>query len=127
MWFQRDGAPPHWFGDARAGVTEMFGNKWIGRLGPEEQERRNSNDGEGPIPWPARSLDFSVNDFFLWGHVKGDVYKTRPADPDDLKDRIRQSIQNFPPNVLHSLQAECLKRYRACITVNGRHFEHIIG
>ena len=65
----------------------MFGNKW---LGPEEQERRNNNDGEGPIPWPARSPDFPVNDFFLWGHVKGDVYKTRPADPDDLKDQIRQ-------------------------------------
>ena len=69
---------------------------------------------------------FFISGLFLWGYVKGDVYKTRPANPKELKERIRVSIQNIPPEVLRSLQYAALRIYEACIDVNGRHVEHLI-
>ncbi|KAJ4447690.1 hypothetical protein ANN_09698 [Periplaneta americana] len=32
----------------------------------------------GVINWPARSLDLSAPDYFLWGYLKGKVYQEQP-------------------------------------------------
>ena len=53
MWFQHDGAPPQYFGEAREFLNERFPNRWIGRA--------------GPVAWPARSPDLTPLDFFFWG------------------------------------------------------------
>ena len=45
MWFQHDGAPAHYFGEAREFLNENFPNRWIGR--------------GGPVGWPARSPDLT--------------------------------------------------------------------
>ena len=29
----------------------------------------------GPVPWPARSVDLTPLDYFLWGYVKNEIYK----------------------------------------------------
>ncbi|EFN82469.1 hypothetical protein EAI_04729, partial [Harpegnathos saltator] len=34
----------------------------------------------GPIEWPPRSPHLSHNDYFLWGHLKDRVYKTKPQN-----------------------------------------------
>ncbi|XP_071578855.1 histone-lysine N-methyltransferase SETMAR-like, partial [Temnothorax nylanderi] len=74
MWFQQDGHPAHTARATRALLNEKFGNRWIGLYGPHE--------------WPPRSPDLTPLDFFLWGHLKQQVYATRPANAQDLRDRI---------------------------------------
>ena len=58
---------------------QKFNDRWIGR--------------GGPISWAPRSPNLKPLDFFLWGHIKTDIYKTRIKDLDDLKTRITQEIQ----------------------------------
>ena len=59
-WFQMDGAPAHSAVTITHYLNEMFAERWIGKF--------------GPIAWPARSPDLSPNDFFLWGHLKNNIY-----------------------------------------------------
>ena len=42
---------------------------------------------------PPRSPDLTPADFFLWGLLKGKVYKNTPRKIEQLKDAIRQEIQ----------------------------------
>ncbi|KAL3288976.1 hypothetical protein HHI36_003419 [Cryptolaemus montrouzieri] len=67
--FQQDGASPH-FAQVRVFSDDHFPGRWIGRRGPTE--------------WPPRSPDLSPLDFFLWDHLKSIIYKTEPADLNDL-------------------------------------------
>ncbi|KOC60704.1 hypothetical protein WH47_07447, partial [Habropoda laboriosa] len=55
MWFQQDGAPPHYMSAVKSWLNENFRNKWIGR-------RR-------PVSWRPRSSDFSSCDLFLWEYT----------------------------------------------------------
>lgn len=50
IWFQQDGAPPHYGVEVRHYLDEIFPNKWIGR--------------RGAIEWPPRSPDLTPLDFF---------------------------------------------------------------
>ena len=43
--------------------------------------------------WPPRSADLTPANFFLWGLLKGKVYKNTPRTIEQLKDAIRQEIQ----------------------------------
>ena len=43
--------------------------------------------------WPPRSPDLTPAEFFLWGLLKGKVYKNTPRTIEQLKDAIRQEIQ----------------------------------
>lgn len=53
LWWQQDGAPPHYALIVREWLDEWFPRMWIGR--------------RGPIEWPARSPDLTPPDVFLWG------------------------------------------------------------
>lgn len=86
IWFQQDGAPPHYGLEVRQYLDIVFPNHWIGR--------------RGYIEWPARSSDLSPLDYFLWGHVKDRVYKTKPQNLDDIRNRIQQEIQQIPQDTL---------------------------
>lgn len=61
IYFQQDGAPPHYYREARRSVNHLFGNHWVGRLGREDEA----------IQWPARSPDLTPLDFFC-----GELSKT---------------------------------------------------
>ena len=63
--FQKDGAPPYSGLRVRQSLERQLPDQWIGR--------------GGPIPWPARSPDVTPLDFFFWGFVKYQVFKT-PVD-----------------------------------------------
>ena len=64
-WFQHDGASAHFSKVARTWLDQHFTNRWIGR--------------RGEIEWPPRFPDLTLPDFFLWGVVKNDVYKSKPS------------------------------------------------
>jgi len=56
MWFQMDGAPPHWARVVRDFVNVVFGERWIGR--------------GGSVEMPPRSPDLTPLDFFVWGFLR---------------------------------------------------------
>jgi hypothetical protein len=69
----QDRAPPHWGLQVRAFLNRTFPGRWIGR--------------DGPKPWPPRSPDITPLDFFRWGYVKSNVFRTPVNGLDDLKTR----------------------------------------
>ena len=66
-WFVQDGAPAHKRLTVRDTLRAAFGNRVIGL--------------EFGIEWPPRSPDLTPCDFFLWGHVKNQVFKNQDSSP----------------------------------------------
>lgn len=112
IFFQQDGAPPHYAAPVRAYLNEVFPNRWIGR--------------RGPIEWPARSPDLTPLDYFLWGYLKSKVYVTRPANLEELQARIRQEIHQITPEVIDHVQQEFINRLGYCQVANGAQFQHLL-
>jgi len=56
MYFQHDGAPPHYTRCVREYLNESFPNRWLGR--------------GGLVAWPPRSPYLTTLDYYLWGHMK---------------------------------------------------------
>ena len=111
MFFQQDGAPPHWGRNVRAFLHENFPNRWIGR--------------DGPIPWAARSPDLTPLDFFFWGFVKTAVYATLESVSNlgDLKTSIRSAINDIQEEMLRKTFENVKKRYELCVRIDGGHIE----
>lgn len=111
VWFQQDGATPHYALMVRTYLDEIFPNKWIGR--------------RGTIEWPARSPDLTPLDFYLWGYLKNKVYATQPTSIVDLKDRMTTEIRNISPQTLNKVKEEFYRRLCYCQQLGGEHFEHL--
>ena len=113
LYFQQDGAPPHYSRAVREYLDEVFPEKWIGR--------------RGPIDWPARSPDLTPMDFFFWGVLKDKVYSRKPRSIDDLKNYINDAFQEINTqrdlckNVCQSIRG----RLQSCVTCDGKQFEHL--
>lgn len=112
IWFQQDGAPPHFSARVRDFLNDMFGDQWIGR--------------GGPIDWPPRSPDLTPLDFFLWGYLKDKIYVNKPPDVETLKNRIRTEIRRITPEIISNVINETVKRFGYCQEVNGGHYEYLI-
>lgn len=112
IWFQQDGAPPHWGRVVRNRLDEIFPNRGIGR--------------GGPIQWPPRSPDLTIMDFFMWSWIKSRVYAERIIDVDHLRNRILMAFdylkdhQQLLRNNHRSLEARC----RTCLVEHGAHVEN---
>jgi len=63
-------------------------------------------------------------DFFLWGLLKGKVYKNTPRTFEQLKDAIRQEIQAINVDTLGKLFQNLEKRIQVCLDVKGEQFRH---
>ena len=74
MYFQHDGALPHFSREVRNFLNYRFPGRWIGRGGPHN--------------WPARSLDLSLLDYCVWGWMKELVYSAKVGTRDALLGRI---------------------------------------
>lgn len=110
MFFQQDGAPPHFARIVRRFLDERYPNRWIGR--------------EGPIAWPPRSPDLTSLDFYLWGYLKGVVFEEGPTTREDMENRIRRACEAIPRNVLLSTVAHFQRRLNYCMNANGETFEN---
>lgn len=113
LWYQQDGASPHYAVQVRAYLDQVFPNKWIGR--------------RGTIEWPPRSPDLTPMDYFLWGHLKNVVYKSRPASIEDLKSRIRIECAKITEDIISNVQREFIDRLGYCQAQEGRQFQHLIN
>lgn len=112
VWYQQDGAPPHYSKLARDCITEIFGSQWISR--------------GGPVNWPPRSPDLTSLDFFLWPHLKRTVYNNRPRTLTQLKENITNAISAIPEEMLLNVEAAAWRRLLLCKQNNGQHFEHLL-
>jgi hypothetical protein len=110
--FQQDGAGPHNARIVTNFLNEQFPGRWMGRY--------------GPIRWPARSPDLNPLDFFLWGYCKEIIYRKLPEDVEDLNDKLHHAIWSIDDDILEKTQINLLRRMRACITMDGGHFEHLL-
>ena len=114
MWFMHDGAPPHFSSIARQYLNDQFPGKWIGR--------------NGPVEWPPRSPDLNPIDFYIWGHVKSEVYSTPVTNVDELWERTVATfgaIRNRPGQ-LERVRESMMRRLNGCVAANGQHFEHLM-
>lgn len=112
LWYQHDGAAPHYARIVRTYLNNWRDQQWIGR--------------GGPIAWPPRSPDLTPLDFFLWGYVKGIVYRTVPTTKEDMKNRIRNAFANVTEPMLRNVRETFLRRLNLCIQENGNIFEHLV-
>ena len=68
-WWAQDGAPPHRRRTVTARLAELCGNRVIAL--------------NHQVEWPPRSPDLTPLDFFLWGHLKANVFTSPPTYLDD--------------------------------------------
>ena len=114
IYFQHDGAPPHYTLHVRDYLNESYTNRWLGR--------------GGPIPWPPRSPNLTHLHFYIWGHMKTLVYETNVDSRAALSDRIfaaAEHIRNHLNNIGSATQS-LLMRAENCITAGGGHFEQLL-
>ena len=109
MYFQHDGAPPHYTRHVRDYLNESFHNRWLGR--------------GGPVAWPPRSPDLTPLDYYLWGHMKTLVYETKVESRAALRDHIfaaAEHIRNHQDNIASATQS-LLMCAKNCIGTGGGH------
>jgi hypothetical protein len=105
VWFQQDGATAHTAKGSMGVQREMFPGRLISLR---------------VIPWPARSPDLAACDFFVWGHLKAEVYKRRPRTTDELKAAPQHEIAAIPPEMIRRVMRNFRVRLQMCIENKGR-------
>lgn len=110
IYFQQDGAPPHYSVAVREWLDNHFPEAWIGRRGAME--------------WPARSPDLTPCDFFLWGVLKDRVYGKNPHTLAQLRTEIEDGIQEIERDLCQKVCRSVPSRINQCIAKNGGHFEN---
>ena len=63
-------------------------------------------------------------DFFLWGLLKGKVYKNTPHTIEQLEDAIRREIEAVNIDTLGKVFQNLEKRIQVCLDVKGDQFQH---
>jgi len=114
MYFQHDGAPPHYTRHVREYLNESFPNRWLGH--------------GGPLAWAQRSPDVTPLDYYLWGHMKTLVYETKIESRAALHDHsfaATEHIRNHPDNVASATRS-LLMCAENCLASGGRHFEQLL-
>jgi len=112
MYFQHDGAPPHFSLEVRNFLNYRFPGRWIGRGGPHN--------------WPARSPDLSPLDYCVWGWMKELVYSVKVRTRDALLGRILDAADRIR-NRQRKLQRATRtvhNRAAACVADGGGIFEN---
>jgi len=114
MYFQHDGASPHYTWRVREYLNDYFPNRWLGH--------------GGPVALPPRSPDLTPLDFYLWGHMKTLVYETKVNSKAELCHHIfaaAEHIRNHPDKVASATQS-LLMCVEKCIVAGGGHFEQLL-
>ena len=114
VFYQQDGAPSH---TARLNTNFLdatFPGRWIGK--------------KGPISWPPRSPDLNPCDFFLWGHLKNQLYQygRSYAGLEELKEALRDALGRVTPRMLAETRQNFVDRLTHCTAAAGHLFEHLI-
>ena len=74
--------------------------------------------------WRQGETDLTPADFFIWGLLKGKVYKNAPRTTEQLKDATHQEIQAVNVDTLGKVFQNLEKRIQVCLDVKGDQFQH---
>ena len=110
-WFQQDGASIHTATIVSTHLNKVCKRRWIGL----ESNR---------LFWPPYSPDLSPLDFFLWGYVKDLVFGNNPETTDDLKEKIIQTLNSIPPEMIAKACLSVNERCLNCIEREGERIGH---
>ncbi|XP_071579661.1 uncharacterized protein [Temnothorax nylanderi] len=116
IWFQHNGALPHFGAGPRRILNKVFPQRWIGR--------RNQN--EGGESWPPRSPDLTPFDYYFWGYLKSKVYETKPQNIQELRQRIKDETALIPAESNRRAIFAFYQRLAYCQEVNGNHFQNLL-
>jgi len=112
IWFQQDGATPHFANETITLLRTKFPGRIIAR--------------NGDVNWPPRSCDLTPLDYFLWGYVKSQVYKNNPQSIPELKDEIIRVIGEIEPQLCQNVIENFNKRVDVCGAARGGHLADIV-
>lgn len=113
IFYQQDGCPAHNTVAVQAYLNDTFPNRVIST--------------RGTIPWPARSPDLSVNDFFFWGYIKEIIYKhERLSNLNELRQKIIDAFATVTPEMLTNVRQSFYNRMGYCLATEGGLFEHLL-
>ena len=117
IWFQQDGATPHFANETITLLRTKFPGRIIAR--------------NGDVNWPPRSRsDLTPLDYFLWGYVKSQVYKNNPQSIPELKDEIIREIEpqigEIEPQLCQNVIENFNKRVDVCGAARGGHLADIV-
>ena len=76
--------------------------------------------------WSPRSPDLTLSDYFLWGYLKGRVYRNKPLTIDVLNANITEEIQAVTAEVLARTFQNMARRVQSSLNANGSHFQHML-
>ena len=110
LWWQQDGAPPHFAINVRQRLDQKFPGKWIGR--------------RGPVEWPPRSPDLSPMDYGVWGIIKEKVFRQENSNLQMLEISIREAFQSFDRDLCSKICDSLPQRISQCMNEDGGHFEN---
>lgn len=117
-WFMQDGARPHRTADVFNFLNEYFDDRVIALGYPK-------HTGSG-VDWPPYSPDMNPCDFFLWGHLKDQVYRQNPKTIEQLKQYISSACEAIPPDTLSKVSGNFIQRLRHIIATHGGYVENIV-
>ena len=109
VWFQNDLATAHTSVRTVTAIEAMFPGRVIGKN-----------------LWPPRSPDITPLDSFLFGYLKGKVYKDDPQNTTELKEAIQREITQLKAETLNSVFGNIHLRIKKCRLVGGSHFQHLL-
>ena len=70
--------------------------------------------------------DLTPPDFFLWGFLKGKVYKEHPTSIDELKANITATIHSIDQESLLAVMNNMMICCRECTNQKGAHLTDVI-
>jgi len=79
----------------------------------------------GNIAWPARSPEFTVPDFFLWGFLIDRVFRRRIVTIQELKQAIVDEIAAIDEDLRRRVYDNFQTRLQQCIDLNGGHLPDV--
>jgi hypothetical protein len=65
--------------------------------------------------WPPRTPDLSFCDLYLWGYLKGKVYKNKPRSIEALQNEITRIIGSITMDELQKVSQNLFMRCEACV------------
>ena len=65
-------------------------------------------------------------DYYLWGYLKGKVYRNNPHTLEELKAQITRAVQCITEAELQKVSNNLFKRCEACLTADGGHFQQYL-
>src|SRR6218665_3209082 len=78
--------------------------------------------------WPPNSSDLNPLDYHVWGAMLEAYHKLQPKSKTipEMKIALQQVWTDLPQTPMNKAVNDFRKRFQACISAGGGHFEHVL-